>query len=131
MKMQFQLALTFVEMLEKHCVSLYWHAQAIETLPSNCKRNPAAAILLALLSEMARAEKETLVERIKSGLAAARSKGVTLGRPKGTGLAREGFIQKHKDIVRLLKDRHSVRNTAKISGKGVSTVQRVKLAMAT
>jgi DNA invertase Pin-like site-specific DNA recombinase len=34
-------AMTFVEMLEKDCVSLYWHAQSIETLLPNCKRNPA------------------------------------------------------------------------------------------
>src|SRR4051812_14474773 len=34
-------ALTFVEMLEGYCVSLYWHAQSIETLLPSCKRNPA------------------------------------------------------------------------------------------
>lgn len=123
-------ALTFVEMLEAHCVSLYWHAQAIETLLPNCKRNPAAAIMLALLSEMARAEKETLVERIKSGLAQAKRKGVKLGRPRGTTLPIADFLAKHKDIQRLIKGGQSVRNAAKISGKGASTVQRVKAAMA-
>lgn len=123
-------ALTFVEMLEAHCVSLYWHAQAIETLLPNCKRNPAAAIMLALLSEMARAEKETLVDRIKSGLAEARRKGSILGRPKGTTLETADFLARHRDIQKLLKSGQSVRNAAKISGKGASTVQRVKAAMA-
>jgi len=123
-------ALTFVEMLEGHGVSLYWHAQSIETLLPNGKRNPAAAIMLALLSEMARAEKETLVERIKSGLAKAKRKGRTLGRPEGTGLDAVELLTKHKDIVRLLKDGQSVRNAAKIAGKGMSTVQRVKAALA-
>jgi DNA invertase Pin-like site-specific DNA recombinase len=123
-------ALTFVEMLEAHCVSLYWHAQSIETLLPNCKRNPAAAIMLALLSEMARAEKETLVERIKSGLAEARRKGRKLGRPMGSGLERSELLAKHRDIIRLLKAGQSVRNTAKIAAKGMSTVQRVKAAMA-
>lgn len=123
-------ALTFVEMLEAHCVSLYWHAQTIETLLPNCKRNPAAAIMLALLSEMARAEKETLVDRIKSGLAEAKRKGVKLGRPEGTGLEAADLLAKHKDVVKLLKAGQSVRNTAKITGKGGSTVQRVKVAMA-
>jgi DNA invertase Pin-like site-specific DNA recombinase len=119
-------AMTFVEMLEAHCVSLYWHAQSIETLLPNCKRNPAAAIMLALLSEMARAEKDTLRERIVSGLAEARRKGSTLGRPQGSTLATEDFIAKHRDIIRLLKAGQSVRNAAKITGKGASTVQRVK-----
>lgn len=122
-------ALTFVEMLEAHCVSLYWHAQAIETLLPNCKRNPSAAIMLALLSEMARAEKETLVDRIKSGLAEAKRKGVKLGRPEGTGLEAADLLAKHKDVVKLLKAGQSVRNTAKITGKGGSTVQRVKAAL--
>jgi DNA invertase Pin-like site-specific DNA recombinase len=120
----------FVETLEECGVSLFWHAQGIETLLPNGKRNPAAGIMLALLAEMARSEGEVLRERIKSGLAEARRKGVKLGRPKGTTLARARFVQKHKDICRQLKAGQSVRNAAKITEKGVSTVQRVKLALA-
>jgi DNA invertase Pin-like site-specific DNA recombinase len=75
------------------------------------------------------AEVESLRERIKSGLVQAKRKGVKLGRPKGTTLGREIFLQKHKDILRQLKAGQSVRNAAKITGKGASTVQRVKLAM--
>ena len=45
----------FVEVLEEVGVSLYWHQQGIETLLPNGKRNPAAAIMFALLAEMARA----------------------------------------------------------------------------
>jgi DNA invertase Pin-like site-specific DNA recombinase len=93
----------FVETLEDCGVSLYWHAQSIETLLPNGKRNPAAGIMLALLAEMARNESETLRERIKSGLALARSRGVILGRRKGTTSTRDQFLQKHKDILRQLK----------------------------
>ncbi len=39
------------------------------------------------------------------------------------------MLDKPSDIVRLLKSDHSVRNTAKITGKGFSTVQRVRAAM--
>jgi DNA invertase Pin-like site-specific DNA recombinase len=120
----------FVEALEECGVSLYWHAQGIETLLPSGKRNPSAGIMLALLAEIARSEVETLRERIKSGLAQAKRKGVRLGRPKGTTLHRDVFFQKHKDILRQLRQGQSVRNTAKIVGKGVSTVQRVKLAIA-
>src|SRR5438094_7472296 len=83
----------FVEALEDCNVSLYWHAQSIETLLPNGKRNPAAGIMLALLAEMARNESETLRERIKSGLAHARKRGVVLGRPKGTMLERAQFLR--------------------------------------
>ena len=79
----------FVETLGDLGVSLYWHQQGIETLLPNGKRNPAAAIMFALLAEMARAERETLSERIKSGLAEARRKGRKLGRPEGSTVAKK------------------------------------------
>jgi len=120
----------FVEALEDAGVSLYWHAQGIETLLANGKRNPAAGIMLALLAEMARAEVEVLRARIMSGLDEARRKGVRLGRPEGTTLGRAELMQKHKDVVRQLKAGQSIRNAAKITGKGVSTVQRVKAVLA-
>jgi DNA invertase Pin-like site-specific DNA recombinase len=121
---------SFVEELEQAGVSLYWHAQRIETMLVSGKRNPAAAIMLALLAEMARAETDTLRDRIKSGLDAARRKGVTLGRKPGSTTPTAAFLARHKDIVKLLKDGQSVRHTAAITGKGGSTVQRVKAALA-
>ena len=85
--------------------------------------------MLALLAEIARNEVETLRDRVRSGLAEARRKGVRLGRPKGTALDHAAFVAKHKDIIRQLRAGQSVRNAAKIVGKGVSTVQRVKRAL--
>ena len=120
----------FIETLEELNVSLYWHQQGIETLLPNGKRNPAAGIMFALLAEMARAERETLSERVRSGLAEARRKGRKLGRPAGSGYDNKTFLAKHSDILRRLREGHSVRNTAKITGKGGSTVQRVKLIIA-
>lgn len=120
----------FLEELEALGVSIYWHAQRIETLLPSGKRNPAASIMFSLLAEMARSERETLVERITSGIAAAKRKGIHCGRPTGTVLSREEFLEKHRDVQRHLRGGHSVRHAAKITGKGISTVQRVKAAMA-
>jgi DNA invertase Pin-like site-specific DNA recombinase len=119
----------FMEFLEGHGVSLYWHAQGIETLLPNGKRNPAASIMFSLLAEMARAERETIVERIKSGLEEAKRKGVKLGRKPGSGLESSALLGKHRDVVKHLTSGQSIRHTAAITGKGVSTVQRVKAAM--
>ena len=119
----------FLEELEHLGVSLYWHAQRIETLLPNGKRNPAASIMFSLLAEMARNERETLVERINSGLAKARRDGKTLGRPNGSTLTQADFLANHRDVVKQLRAGQSIRNTAKITGKGASTVQRVKEAM--
>ena len=119
----------FVEKLEQHGVSLYWHAQGIETLLPNGKRNPAAGIMLALLAEMARNEREVLRARIVSGLAEARRQGKKLGRPTGSAPTVESFLTKHRAVVRFLKAGQSIRNAAKLSGKGISTVQRIKAAL--
>lgn len=119
----------FVETMEDLGVSVYWKAQNLETLLPNGKRNPAAGIMLALMAEMARNEIEVLSMRVRSGLAQAKRNGVKLGRPLGSDIPVEMFMKKHSDIVRLLKSDHSVRNTAKITSKGISTVQRVKAAM--
>jgi DNA invertase Pin-like site-specific DNA recombinase len=118
-----------VEQLEAVGISLYWHAQGIETLLPSGKRNPAAAIMLALLAEMARAETDTLRERINSGLAEARRKGVKLGRPTGSKVPVEEMLAQHKDVIKHLRAGQSIRNTAKLTGKAPSTIQRVKWAM--
>lgn len=119
----------FVETMEDFGVSVYWKAQNLETLLPNGKRNPAAGIMLALMAEMARNEIEVLSMRVRSGLAQAKRNGVKLGRPVGSNIPLEMFLKKHSDIVRLLKSGHSVRNTAKITAKGFSTVQRVRYAL--
>jgi DNA invertase Pin-like site-specific DNA recombinase len=116
----------FIEHLESHGVSLYWRSQSIETLLPSGKRNPAASLMISLLADLARNEVEVLRERINSGLAEARRKGVVLGRPKGTTMSSDSILNRHADIVRLLKKGQSIRNAGKISGKGFSTVQRVK-----
>jgi len=116
----------FVETLESYGVSLYWHSQGVYTMLPNGKRNPAAGIMLALLSEIARNEVEVMSQRIKSALAERVRRGIKLGRPVGTKNSPLDLLKKHQDIVRNLKNGQSVRNSSKITGKGFSTVQRVK-----
>lgn len=41
------------------------------------------------------------------------------------------FLSKHADVCRRLKEGHSMRNTAKITGNGLSTGQRVKEVLLT
>lgn len=119
----------FVEALTDLGVSLYWHAQGLETLLASGKPNPAAGVMFALLAEMARSERETLRERVLSGLAAARRAGKVLGRPAGTAVDAEAFLRLHGDVVRLLRAGQSVRHSAAISGKATGTVQKVRRAL--
>jgi DNA invertase Pin-like site-specific DNA recombinase len=119
----------FVERLLDLKVSLYWHSQRVETMLESGRRNPAAGMMLAVLAEMALAERETLRERIVSGLEAAKRRGRTLGRPVGTVMPPEQLLARHADVVRLLRAGKSLRDVAARTGKGTSTVKRIKAMM--
>lgn len=119
----------FLEKMEKLGVSIYWSQHNMETLLPDGARNPSASILFSLMSEIYRQERETLITRIKSGMDHARARGKHVGRPKGSTMSSDELLDKHGDIVRLLKRGQSVRHTAKITGKGTTTVTRVKRLM--
>jgi hypothetical protein len=63
---------------------------------------------------------------IKLGLIKARERGIKLGRPIGTKQTSEDMLIKHQDIVNHIISGVSIRNIAKLTNKGGSTVQRVK-----
>ena len=113
----------FLETLTECKVSLYWHAQGIETLLDNGTRNPAAGLIFSIMSEFARNESEQLSQRIRSGLVEARRKGKVLGRaPKPDDV----FLSEHAGIVAALQSGMSIRKIASELGCGISTVQKVK-----
>lgn len=118
---------TFVEQLEAAGCSIYWRSQNLETLLPDGRRSPAAMLMMAIFAEMGRTEVDQLRDRVNSGLAEARRKGVTLGRPQGSTVPPEVFLASHSDVVRQLKAGQSIRHAAKITGKSPSTVQRVRV----
>jgi len=119
----------FLEDITELGVNLYWHSHQMDTLLKSGKKSPVASMLFAFMADQARAETELLSERIKSGLALARKRGVKLGRPEGEMKTTE-FLKKHKDIRKKLREGFSVRNTATLTGKSTFTVQKVKKALA-
>lgn len=119
----------FVEDLTEAGVSLYWHAQRIETLLPDGRTNPAASLMFALLAEMARSERETLIERTRSGIAEARRKGVTLGRPRGSRVPAATLLRTHADVASLLRAGKSIRDCAARTGKSQPTVIKVRRLM--
>jgi DNA invertase Pin-like site-specific DNA recombinase len=118
--------LKVLEELSDCGVSVYAQNYNLETLTPDGKRNPIASLLFTLLAEFSRLERETLVERINSGLAEARRKGKTLGRPTGTTKDDEQFLKENAPVVRLLKQDFSYRQVAKLAGVSVNTVRKVK-----
>lgn len=120
-----------VERCNECQVSIYWHSQRTETLLPDGERNPAAGMMLAILGEMGRTEREFLSKRVRSGMAEARKSGKHMGRPTGSRMTKEDLLARHPDIVRHLRQKKSIRDVAAITKKATSTVQAVKRAMTT
>ena len=116
--------LKVLEELTSLNVSVYVQNFGFETLKSG-KRNPIAQFMFTLLAEFARMERETLRERILSGMEEARRQGKHLGRPDGSLENKETFLKKYPSVVRNLRQGISVRKTAKICDTSINTVRKV------
>jgi DNA invertase Pin-like site-specific DNA recombinase len=103
----------------------------IETLNDNGSVNSLAQFLLTILADVGRMEKQTLIERINSGLQEAKRKGVKLGRKAGTSDTKEKLTTKYKKALKMLADGRTVRETATLTGCAPSTLTRLKKKLAT
>ena len=74
-------------------------------------------------------ETERLSERILSGLANARRKGIRLGRPPGSTKDCQQLVQAYPGVVKDLKAGLSIRQTAAFRELSKDTIQRIKKAM--
>lgn len=114
---------TLLDELTALKVSVYIKQLGNETLNERGERNVFFMPALHVLLSFAEAERETLRERVISGMKHAASKGRHAGRPKGS---RElSVLGKHPKAERLLKDGQSIRNAAKIAGISPTTVQKI------
>lgn len=125
--------LQVVEELTELGVSIYVQNFGIETLKKGrsgkLQRNPVAQFLFTMLAEFARLERETLRERILSGMEEARRKGKKIGRPEGSHKEDQDYLKDYPSVIRNLKQGLSLRQTAKVCGVAVNTVRKVKSAM--
>jgi DNA invertase Pin-like site-specific DNA recombinase len=106
----------FLAELHAKGVDLYLHQQGIDTA------TPAGKAMFQMMGVFSEFERAMIVERVKSGLARARSQGKRLGRPLLSG-------DRERAVRRLLSNGTGILKSAKTAGVGVSAVQRIKAAM--
>lgn len=92
----------------------------------NGKPNPTFNLIVTVMANIAQMERETLLERQREGIAIAKANKVYRGRVKGTVETDEEILVKYKEVVKHLRRKQSLRNTAKLAGVSLGTVQRVK-----
>ena len=116
-----------VEELTAAGVNIYILDLNLSTLDERGEENPVAKMVLTVLALGAEMERKLILGRLNSGRALARSKGVKMGRPKGSTLTKDELLAKYPEVVRhLKKGKNSIREISKLTGVSVSTVQRVK-----
>lgn len=82
--------------------------------------------MIATLSTCAQLERDNISFRLNSGRKQYVAKGGKLGRKPGSVKSLEKKKDEYMEVISLLKKGYSIRDVAKLSGKGISTVQRVK-----
>ena len=107
-------------------INLYLQKEQLTLLDEEGKPTLFAPIMIATLSTCAQLERENIKFRLNSGRAQYIKNGGKLGRKVGSIKTMEQKKEEYHDIISYLKRGYSIRTIAKISGKGISTVQRIK-----
>jgi DNA invertase Pin-like site-specific DNA recombinase len=107
-------------------INLYLQKEQLTLLDGDGKPTLFAPIMIATLSTCAQLERENIKFRLNSGRKLYIEHGGKLGRKVGSVKTIEQKKEQYKDIISYLKRGYSIRTIAKISGKGISTVQRIK-----
>jgi DNA invertase Pin-like site-specific DNA recombinase len=103
---------TFLSDLHAKGVDLYLHQQGLDT------STPTGRAMYQMMGVFAEFERSMIQERVKAGLARARSQGKTLGRPKVSPEVEEQILHARREGKGIIK-------IAKEVGCGVGTVQRI------
>ena len=118
--------LSTVKTLADNGVNLYLQKEQLSLLDDEGKTSLFFPIVIATLSTCAQLERENIQFRLQSGREQYKKRGGKLGRPPGTVKSKEKMREEYRDVIAFLKKGYSIRDVAKLTGRGVSTIQRIK-----
>ena len=121
----FEVLATVKELIDNG-INLYMQKEQLTLLDKDGSPTMFAPIMIATLSTCAQLERENIKFRLNSGRKLAIERGVKMGRKVGSVKSLEQKKEQYKDIISYLKRGYSIRNVAKLTNKGISTVQRIK-----
>ena len=107
--------LQVIELFKEKKVSLFIKNFNLETLNEDLTPNPLSMFMIQILLSVAEMERVSIRQRMYSGYLKHRNDGKTVGRKKGVYETKEKLLEKHKEVVKLLKKGLSVRNISKLT----------------
>ena len=107
-------------------INLYIQKEQFTLLDKEGKPSLFAPVMIATLSTCAQLERDNISFRLNSGRKQYVEKGGKLGRPTGSTKSQDKKREEYREVINLLNKGYAIRDVAKLTGKGISTVQRVK-----
>ena len=115
-----------VKRCKDNSLNIYFQKENISIFQADGSKNPFLNIFISVLGTCAEMERENIAFRLNSGLKRYKEAGGKVGRKVGSIKTKEQKQEEYNKVIRSLRGGKSVRDTAKICGVSVSTVQRVK-----
>ena len=121
----FEVLATVKELIDNG-INLYMQKEQLTLLDKDGSPTMFAPIMIATLSTCAQLERENIKFRLNSGRKLYIERGGKLGRKVGSVKSLEQKKEQYNDVISYLKRGYSIRNVAKLTNRGISTVQRIK-----
>jgi len=114
-------------------VNVVSEKEGLSTLQPNGKENPIAKMIIGILGTLSEFELERIKERQREGIAKAKERGGYdgNGRPKGTTISQEAFLNKRSsaECIKYINQGYSLRKSALLSKISLGTAVKVKKAL--
>ena len=107
-------------------INLYMQKEQMSLFGEDGEPSVFAPIMIATLSTCAQLERDNITFRLQSGYNLYREKGGKVGRKPGSVKSEDKKREEYKDVITLLNKGYPIRVVSQLSGKSVSSVQRVK-----
>ena len=114
-----------LEMLHEANVSVYIQNLGLYTLQEDGKINTIASIICTVIAELGSIERNQIAYRLQSGRERYKANGGKFGN-EGYRKPKEKKAEEYREVISYLRKGYSIRITARLTNRGMSTVQRIK-----
>ena len=118
--------LQLIEIFNQHKISLYIHANGLETLLPNGNSNPIANLVLGILAQFNSMERSLIRARMESGYNHYRQCGGKVGRKEGYRKTEQQMKDQYTEEIKLLRKNISLDNITKITSTSKNTLLKLK-----
>jgi len=116
----------FLEKCNEYHINIIIDNFKLHTLLESGEINGMVQTMLSIASTFASAELRLIKSRLDSGRAKYIKDGGTLGRKVGSTKDTKKLLLEHSDIVKYVRQKQSIRNVMKLTGKSSGTVQKIR-----